>query len=201
MRNVSEKDDLWWLPLFNLPFVCAMKVFVACDVHHRFDLYGALICSRIQRVKLNNTIMAYYYSRKLSIPFDEAVQKITQNLQQQGFGIITSIDLQDTLKQKLNVDFRKYKILGACNPEFAYKGITLESHFGLMLPCNIVVQEHENKEIEVSAISPLATIDEAMSTTQIVDIAKEVNNRLRAAVDDLHRDKPEPAHAEALPTK
>lgn len=143
--------------------------------------------------------MAYYYSRKLKIPFDEAVQKITENLQQQGFGIITNIDLKSTLKQKLNVDFRKYKILGACNPEFAYKAVSLESHLGLMLPCNVVIQEHENNEVEVSAISPLETIDRAVGTPQLTDIAHEVSNRLRMAVDNLHRDKPERTHVEALP--
>ncbi|HEY0745029.1 MAG TPA: DUF302 domain-containing protein [Chryseosolibacter sp.] len=144
--------------------------------------------------------MTHYYSRKLKIPFEEAVRKITQNLQQQGFGVITSIDLQDTLKQKLNVDFRKYKIIGACNPTFAYKAVTLESHIGLMLPCNVVIQEHENKEVEVSAISPLETLDKAMGTAQLSEIASEVSNRLRTAVDDLHRDKAE-YHAEALPTE
>ena len=105
--------------------------------------------------------MAYYYSRKIKIPFEEAVQKITRNLQEQGFGIITHIDLTETLKQKLDLDFRKYKILGACNPEFAYKAVSLESHIGLMLPCNVVIQEHENNEVEISAISPLQTIDKA----------------------------------------
>lgn len=144
--------------------------------------------------------MEYYYSRRLTIPFDEAVQRITQNLQQQGFGIITNINLKDILKQKLNVDFRRYRILGACNPEFAYKAVSLESHLGLMLPCNIVVQEHENHEVEVSAISPLETIDKAATTPQLVAIAHEVSNRLRTAVDNLHRDKPEPSHPEALPT-
>jgi uncharacterized protein (DUF302 family) len=132
--------------------------------------------------------------------FDEAVQKITQTLQQQGFGIITSIDLKNTLKQKLNIDFRKYKILGACNPEFAYKAVSLESHLGLMLPCNVVVQEHENNEVEVSAISPLETIDRANTTVQIQEIAHEIDKRLRTAVDDLHRDQPDPRHLEALPT-
>lgn len=148
----------------------------------------------------SSTNMAYYYSRKLKVPFDEAVQKITENLQQQGFGIITTIDLKDTLKQKLNVNFRKYRILGACNPEFAYKAVSLESHIGLMLPCNIVVQEHENGEVEVSAITPLETIDKATATPQLSGIAHDVTNRLRTAVDNLHRDKPDPAHAEALPT-
>lgn len=143
--------------------------------------------------------MAYYFSRKLKIPFAEAVQKITQNLQQQGFGVITTIDVMDVLKQKLNVNFRKYRILGACNPELAYKAISLESHIGLMLPCNVVVQEHENGEVEISAINPLETIDKATATTQLTELASEVGNRLRLAVDDLHRAIPEPGHAEALP--
>lgn len=141
-----------------------------------------------------------YYSRKLQIPFEDAVQKITYNLQQQGFGIITTIDLAQTLKQKLNVDFRKYKILGACNPEFAFKAVSLESHIGLMLPCNIVIQEHENKEVEVSAISPLETISAADNSAQLIDLAHEITNKLRVAVDDLHRDKPIEQHDDALPT-
>ena len=144
--------------------------------------------------------MEYYYSRKVTIPFEDAIRKITENLKQQGFGIITNIDLKDILKQKLNVDFRRYRILGACNPEFAYKAVSLESHLGLMLPCNIVVQEHENHEVEVSAISPLETIDKSARTQQLVAIAHEVSNRLRTAVDNLHRDNPEPSHQEALPT-
>jgi uncharacterized protein (DUF302 family) len=140
-----------------------------------------------------------YYSRKLKMPFQEVMNKVTQNLQQQGFGIITTIDVQDTFKQKLNVNFRKYKILGACNPNFAYKAISLESHIGVMLPCNVVVQEHENGEVEVSAANPLENIDKALSTTQLIDMATEVGNRLRAAIDNLHRHNPD-NHDEALPT-
>lgn len=145
--------------------------------------------------------MEYYYSRRLRVPFDHAVQRIMAHLQQQGFGIITNIDLKDVLKQNLNVDFRAYRILAAYNPEFAYKAVSLESHLGLMLPCNIVVQEHENHEVEVSAISPLETIDSAATTPQLVAIAHEVSNRLRTAVDNLHRSKSEPSHPQALPTQ
>jgi uncharacterized protein (DUF302 family) len=145
--------------------------------------------------------MAYFYSRNLKIPFDEAVQKAIQSLQQQGFGIITTIDLKETLKQRLNIDFRQYRILGACNPQFAYKAISLESHIGLMLPCNVVVQEHENGEIEVSAINPLETIDKTTITPQLTAIAEEVSNSLRAAVDNLHRTKPQPNQPDALPTE
>ncbi len=143
--------------------------------------------------------MEYYYSRKLNMPFQGAVEKITQNLKQQGFGIITSIDLKETFKQKLNVDFRNYKILGACNPDFAYKAVSLESHIGVMLPCNVVIQEHENHEVEVSAISPMEGIDKNTATPQLLNIAHEVNNRLRIAVDNLQHQTPEVTHNEALP--
>lgn len=141
-----------------------------------------------------------YYTRKLRLPFQDVLRKVTESLKEQGFGIITSIDVQDTFKQKLNIGFRNYKILGACNPKFAYNAISLESHMGVMLPCNVVVQEHENGEVEVSALNPLENIDKAFSTTQLVELATEVGNKLRAAIDDLHRDVPE-AHIEALPTE
>jgi uncharacterized protein (DUF302 family) len=142
--------------------------------------------------------MAYYYSRKLKLPFNEVIGKISQNLLQQGFGIITTIDLKDTLKKKLNLPFRNYKILGACNPEFAYQAVSLESHMGVMLPCNIVVQEHENGEIEVSATNPMETLEKMPDTVQLTSIATEVSNRLRAAVDDLQLKTLEPLE-EILP--
>jgi len=145
--------------------------------------------------------MAYHYSRKLNLPFDHVLSKVNENLQQQGFSVITCIDVQETLKQKLNVSFRKYKILGAFHPECAYKAISLESHIGLIFPCHIVVQEHENREVEVSAISPLETIEKTVETTQLTDLATQVDNRLRVAVDDLHRATSAPDHAEALPTE
>ena len=139
-----------------------------------------------------------YYSRKLKMPFQEVLDKITQNLEHQGFGVITTIDVRDTFKKKLNVGFRNYKILGACNPLFAYKAITLESHMGVMLPCNIVIQEHENGEVEVSAINPLENLDKSLDTTQLVGLATEIGVRLRAAVDYVHH-RPPKVHVEALP--
>jgi uncharacterized protein (DUF302 family) len=129
-----------------------------------------------------------HYSCKLRIPFQQVLNKVTENLQQRGFGIITTIDVQETFKQKLNVNFRNYKILGACNPQFAYKAISLESHMGVMLPCNVVVQEHENGEVEVTAVNPLENIDNGTHTTQLVELATEVGNKLRLAIDDLHCD-------------
>jgi len=140
-----------------------------------------------------------YYSRTLKLPFTEVVRRVTHNLKEQGFGIVTSIDIQDTFKQKLNVGFRNYKILGACNPQFAYTAISVESHVGVMLPCNIVVQEHENGEVEVSAINPLETIERVFTAPQLRDLARDAGNRLREAIDNLHREIPE-KHNEALPT-
>jgi uncharacterized protein (DUF302 family) len=145
---------------------------------------------------LNNTMT--YYSRKFRIPFQDAIERVTASLKDHGFGIITSIDVQSTFKDKLGIDFRNYKILGACNPQFAFRAISLESHIGIMLPCNVVVQEHENGEVEVTAISPLENIGSAFNTTELKDLASEVDNKLRAAIDDLHRDHPE-EHEEALP--
>ncbi|SKC83448.1 DUF302 domain-containing protein [Ohtaekwangia koreensis] len=144
--------------------------------------------------------MSYYYSRTLNIPFEDVVQKITLNLQQQGFGIITTIDLNETLKQKLAIDFRKYKILGACNPQFAYKAVSIDSHMGLMLPCNIVIQEHENNTVEVSAVNPTETIPLIATSTQLRELASDVSDHLRTAIDNLHYDQPTQQHAEALPT-
>lgn len=138
-----------------------------------------------------------YYSRKLKMPFQEVLDKITQNLEHQGFGVVTTIDVRDTFKKKLNVGFRNYKILGACNPLFAYKVISLESHMGVMLPCNIVVQEHENGDVEVLAINPLENLDKTFDTTPLMDLAREIGVRLRAAVDYVYR-RPTNVHAEAL---
>jgi uncharacterized protein (DUF302 family) len=140
-----------------------------------------------------------YFSRKLRLPFDEVVRRVTENLQEQGFGVITSIDVQETFKQKLNIGFRNYKILGACNPSVAYKAIALESHIGILLPCNIVIQEHENGEVEVSALSSLENIERVFTSSQLKELASDAGNRLREAIDDLYRDVHE-KHNEALPT-
>lgn len=145
--------------------------------------------------------MAYHYSRKVSLPFDLVLSKIQENLQQQGFSVITCIDVQEKLKQKLSIGFRKYRILGAFHPELAYKAISLESHIGLIFPCHIVVQEHENGEVEISAASPLETMERNIETGQLADLTRAVDNHLRVAVDDLHRLSHAPGHPEALPTE
>jgi len=140
-----------------------------------------------------------YYSRTVNLPFEDTVNHITDNLKQHGFGIITSIDLQDTFRQKLNVGFRKYRILGACNPQFAYRAISLESHLGVMLPCNVVVQEHENGSVEVSAANPLDNIGREATTKLLEELALEVGKHLRAAVDELQVHE-SPGQPHALPT-
>ncbi len=128
--------------------------------------------------------MAYHYSAQVKKPFDEVVSKITESLKRQGFGIITSIDMKQTLKEKINVDFRDYKILGACNPQFAHKALTLEPHIGVMLPCNVVVQQRENGPVEVSAINPMETMDKTLSA-DMKELAAEVGQRLKLAIDEL----------------
>jgi len=98
--------------------------------------------------------MTYHLSKKLGVPFNEAVEMITEELRKEGFGIITTIDLRETFRKKINIDFRNYVILGACNPRYAYEALLEEDKVGVFLPCNVVVQEHENGEIEVSIVNP-----------------------------------------------
>lgn len=128
--------------------------------------------------------MAYHYSKQLKRPFEEVVTGITDSLKRQGFGIINSIDMKATLKEKLNVDFREYKILGACNPQFAHQALTLEPQIGVMLPCNVVVQQQEDGHVQVSAVNPMETMDKSLSR-EMKEVASAVSNRLRMAVDEL----------------
>ena len=109
--------------------------------------------------------------------FEDAEIKVIEALKSEGFGVLTEIDVQATLKKKLNVDFRRYKILGACNPPFAYKALQAEDKIGLLLPCNIVIQEKSDKTIEVAAINPLASM-EVVVNEKLTEIAKEVQSKL-----------------------
>ncbi len=99
-------------------------------------------------------LMEYYFSKKVSLPFGKVIDRVTEELKKEGFGIITSIDIKETLKKKLDVDFRNYMILGACNPRYAYEALLEEDKLGVFLPCNVVVQEHDNEEVEVSIVNP-----------------------------------------------
>jgi len=128
--------------------------------------------------------MDYYFSKTLKITFDEAVAKVTEELKKGGFGVLTEIDVKETLKKKLNVDFRKYKILGACNPPYAYKALQAEDKIGLMLPCNVIVQELPGGKVEVAAIDPVESM-EAIDNPKLRDVGEQVRAKLKAVIDNL----------------
>ncbi|HRX12093.1 MAG TPA: DUF302 domain-containing protein [Draconibacterium sp.] len=129
--------------------------------------------------------MSYYFNKILkNISFEEAIEKVTAELKNEGFGVLTEIDVKETLKKKIDVDFKKYKILGACNPHFAHKVLTKEDKIGVFLPCNVVVEEHENGEVEVSAVDPIASML-AVENKGIEDLAKEVQQKLKRVIESL----------------
>ena len=128
--------------------------------------------------------MKYYISKKISTDFDQAVLLVTESLKKEGFGVLTEINLQEKLKEKLNVDFRKYKILGACNPAYAYKALQMEDKVGTMLPCSIIIQELGNNEIEVAAVDPIASMM-AIENPGLAGIAGEIKGKLERAIAAL----------------
>jgi len=128
--------------------------------------------------------LTYYYSKKVSYGFDEAVSRINQALKDEGFGILTEIDVKSTLKKKLDVDFRNYRILGACNPPFAYKALQAEDKIGTMLPCNVIVQELPDGNVEIAAIDPIASM-KAVDNPSLQDTAEAVAEKLKKIVQNL----------------
>jgi uncharacterized protein (DUF302 family) len=126
--------------------------------------------------------MSYYFTKTVNASFDDAVAKVTDELKKEGFGILTEIDVKETLKKKLNVDFRRYKILGACNPPYAYKALTAENKIGTMLPCNVIVQDTPGGQVEVTAIDPLASM-RAVENPALTEIASEIGRKLKAVID------------------
>ena len=128
--------------------------------------------------------MAYYFSKNIDCSFDEAVAKVTDELRKEGFGILTEIDVKETLKKKLDVDFRKYKILGACNPPFAYKALQAEENIGVLLPCNFIVQEKADSKVQVSAVNPIESMQNVGNESLSI-IAIEVTNRLKRVMNTL----------------
>lgn len=128
--------------------------------------------------------MSYYFSKVLNEPFDQAIEKVTKELQEEGFGVLTEIDVKATLKKKLDVDFRKYKILGACNPHYAHQALRLEDKIGAMLPCNVIVQERDSNQVEVSAVDPIASMA-AISNPELEGVANAVQSRLRKVIEGL----------------
>ena len=128
--------------------------------------------------------MSYHFSKTVDLSFDEAIQQTTDTLKEEGFGVLTEIDIKETLKKKLDVNFRNYRILGACNPPNAYKALQAEGHIGLMLPCNVIVQEHEDGTVEVSAVDPVASM-QAIDNEGLGQVAKDVRNMLKKVIDRL----------------
>ncbi|WP_340111678.1 DUF302 domain-containing protein [Maribellus mangrovi] len=129
--------------------------------------------------------MKYYFETNVDADFDTAVEKVTNELKKEGFGVLTEININEKLKEKLDVDFKKYKILGACNPPSAFEALKLEDHIGLMLPCNVVVQESSHsKKINVSAINPVASMM-AVDNKIIEPIAKEIKEKLTNVIRNL----------------
>jgi uncharacterized protein (DUF302 family) len=128
--------------------------------------------------------MTYYFSKTLDIDYEHALQRVTEELQKEGFGVLTEIDVKETLKKKMDVDFKKYKILGACNPPFAYKALSAEDKIGVMLPCNVIVIEVAQGKTEVSAVDPLASM-QAVDNPDLRDVAEEVQTKLKKVIDNL----------------
>jgi len=128
--------------------------------------------------------MSYYFNKILNVSFDEAVVRVTDELKKEGFGILTKIDVKETLKKKLDVDFKQYVILGACNPPFAYKSLLAEEKIGLMLPCNVVVFETPGGKTEVAAIDPIASM-KAVDNPDLADIAGIVQEKLKRVIENL----------------
>ena len=128
--------------------------------------------------------MRYYFSKTVDLTQEEAIAKVTAELKKDGFGILTEIDVKATLKKKLDVDFRNYMILGACNPPFAHEALKSERMIGLMLPCNVVVQETDNGKTEVSAIDPMASM-QAVENPKLGEIAEEVRSKLEAVINRM----------------
>jgi uncharacterized protein (DUF302 family) len=129
--------------------------------------------------------MNYYYSKVLKGKgFQEVIDQVTAELKKEGFGVLTEIDVKETLKKKIDVEFKKYKILGACNPHFAHKALKAEDKIGVFLPCNVVVEENENGDVEVSAVDPIASMI-AVKNESLGSIATEIQQKLRRVIDNL----------------
>ena len=128
--------------------------------------------------------MSYYFSTQTDLNFEDAITKTTEALKKEGFGVLTEIDVKATLKSKIDVDFPKYIILGACNPQFAHKALLSEEHIGAMLPCNVVVRENKAGQTEVFAVDPVASMS-AVDNADLAPVAQEVQQKLKAVIDNI----------------
>lgn len=128
--------------------------------------------------------MTYHFSKTLNVSFADAVPRVVEALKKEGFGILTEIDVRETLKKRLGVEFRSYVILGACNPPFAHQALQAEDKIGLMLPCNVIVQEHVEGSVEVSAIDPIASM-QAIGNPRLRGVGEQVQAKLKSVINSL----------------
>ena len=128
--------------------------------------------------------MSYYFSKTVNLPFDAAIARVTEELKKEGFGVLTDIDVKATMKKKLDVEFRNYRILGACNPPFAYQALLAEDKIGTMLPCNVIVQEHAPGQVEIAAIDPVASMA-AVDNPGLGAIGMQVRAKLQKVVERI----------------
>jgi uncharacterized protein (DUF302 family) len=128
--------------------------------------------------------MQFYFEKKVGYGFDKAVERITEELKNQGFGILTEINMHEKFREKLGKDFRRYRILGACNPALAYRAVNIEDKIGTMLPCSVIVQELAPEVTEVAAIDPYTSM-EAIGSSDLLELASEASGLLRKAVENL----------------
>jgi uncharacterized protein (DUF302 family) len=128
--------------------------------------------------------MSYYFNKTVEMPFDATRERVIAELQKEGFGVLTEIDVKATLKKKLDVEFRNYRILGACNPPFAHQALLVEDKIGTMLPCNVIIQEQAAGLVEVAAIDPLASMA-AVNNPQLAEIGAQVRARLQRVIENV----------------
>ncbi len=166
-------------------FLCVVSIrfFDNCSYISSRFVY-LLNCSLLKTSFPGRIIVDYYYGCTLSCSFDKAVDAVKSALAAEGFGILTEIDVKSTLKSKLDVDFYNYLILGACNPPFAYKALTVEDKIGTMLPCNVIVQQKPGCDVEVSAVNPVASMM-GIENDELSAIANEIRQKLRNVIDAL----------------
>lgn len=126
----------------------------------------------------------YYFNKTLKISFEDAIARVTEELKKEGFGVLTEVDVAATFKKKLDVDFRPYRILGACNPTFAHKSVSAESHIGVYLPCNVVVQDAGEGKVDVAAVDPLVAMSR-VDNSELESVAKQVQEKLKRVIDNL----------------
>ena len=128
--------------------------------------------------------MSYYFNKIVDYSFEETIERTTIELQKEGFGILTEIDVKATLKKKLDVDFQNYRILGACNPPFAYKALQAEDKIGTMLPCNVIVQELKDGSVEIAAVDPMASM-QAVESYSLSEIADTIGKKLQTVIKKI----------------